>query len=62
MKRKYKLHFYKGNIYEVIELNKLIDGQSWDGWDDHYDDVTVYRGTLLECEAWLRLNKRGYII
>jgi hypothetical protein len=61
MNNKYRVRLYQDNIYEVVELNKLIEGQSWDGWDDHQEDVTVYKGTLADCEAWLRLNERGYM-
>lgn len=57
----YKVQLFKDNIYEVIELNKLVEGQSWDGWDDSYQDVSVFKGTLSDCEAWIRLNDGGYI-
>ena len=57
----YKVQFYQDNLYEVIELNKLVEGQSWDGWDDSYQDVSVFKGTLADCEAWIRLNDGGYI-
>ena len=61
MNNKYRVQLYQDNIYEVVELNKLIEGQSWDGWDDYHEDVTVYKGTLADCEAWLRLNERRYM-
>ena len=28
--------------------------------DDYYGEV-VYQGTMVECDAWLRLNENGYL-
>jgi len=54
---KYRVQHYIDNIYEVLEVNKLIEGQSWDGWDDYYDDVSVFKGSLSDCEAYIRLKE-----
>jgi hypothetical protein len=62
MENKYRVQIMEDNIYEVIELNKLVEGQSWDGWDDSYQDVKVFQGTISDCEAWIRLNDNGYIL
>jgi len=61
MGNKYRIQLFQDSTYQVIEVNKLIEGESWDGWDDYHDDVVVFQGTLADCEAWLRLNERGYI-
>jgi len=61
MQNKYRVQLYQDNIYEVVELNKLVEGQSWDGWDDYNEDVSVYQGTLADCEAWINLANKGYI-
>ena len=58
---KYKLNKIKDNQYEIIEPNKLIEGQSPDGWDDYYQDTTVFQGTFSECSEWLTLHEKGYI-
>jgi hypothetical protein len=62
MENKYRVQIMEDNIYEVIELNNLVEGQSWDGWDDSYQDVKVFQGTISDCEAWIRLNDNGYIL
>jgi len=56
----YKVQHYLDDIYQVIE-HKLIQDGDWGGYDDYYGDETVFKGTLADCEAWLRLNERGYM-
>lgn len=58
---KYKVELLSGSTYQVIELNVLIQGQSWDGYDDYHDDVSVFQGSLADCEAYIRLKEAGYI-
>jgi len=56
----YKVNHLKDTIYEVVEI-KLIIGQSWDGYEDYYGEEQVFKGSLADCETWLKLNERGYI-
>lgn len=56
----YRVQHFQDEIYEIVE-EKLIIGQAWDGNDDYYGDEQVFKGSLADCEAWLRLNERGYI-
>ena len=59
MKDIYRVQFYKDKLYEVV-LNKetiITDDTEY----NYHHDVVVFRGTLSDCDAWLRLNERGYI-
>lgn len=50
---KYKVRFYMDNTYEVLEWKIYIADE--DGWE------SVFQGSLSDCEAYIRLNKDGYI-
>ena len=41
----YKIQHLDNCIYEVIDK----------------DNVTMYQGTLSDCEAWIRLTERNYL-
>lgn len=58
---KYRVQLFQDDIYEVIEVNKLVEGQPWAGWHEYHDDVKVFQGTLSDCEAWIRLTEKGYM-
>lgn len=56
----YKVRLLKDSKYQVVRIG-LIEGQSWDEWDDHYGEETVFQGSLSDCEAYIRLNENGYM-
>ncbi len=41
----YKVYHYLDDIYEVVDK----------------DNVRVFKGTLSDCEAWIRLKERNYL-
>jgi hypothetical protein len=46
--KKYKVKHYEGTIYQVVQVFR---GK----------DIQLYIGSLLECEAFLRLKESGKI-
>jgi hypothetical protein len=42
----YELKFIQDDRYKII---------------DAFDSETKFTGTIVECNAWLQLNKNGYI-
>lgn len=46
---RYKIHYVDRDIYEIKDLKA-----------EHQMYSCVYAGSILECEAWLRLKKEGY--
>lgn len=61
MDKNYKIEPTGEGRFKVLEIGVLVEGQSFDGWDDTYEDVVVFEGSILECEAWLRLKDKGYV-
>lgn len=50
---KYKVKFYQDGLYEVWEIGPheaYMDNQK-----------VVFRGSLSDCEAWIRLHENGYM-
>ena len=50
--KEYKVRFFEDNIYKVVK----IDRNPGLG----FNEITVFQGTLSDCEAWIRLDKEGY--
>ena len=46
-----KVMHYMDNEYIVTELN-----------DDGYPGDTLFKGSLADCEAFIRLNQDGYML
>lgn len=42
----YKVEFYMDNEYNIIDT-------------DH--NISVFKGTLPECDAWINLTENGYL-
>jgi len=69
---KYKVVFFKDNIYEVMEM-----GWAGENWVSKFsypprtvsypDDIPiqtwtkVFQGTLPDCEAFINLKEKGYM-
>jgi len=53
MNRRYKVRLFIDNTYEVI----LIDESD----DDDAQDISMFQGSLSDCEAWIRLKEGGYL-
>ncbi len=49
---KYKVIHLIDNVYQVVEMEKK---------DSEYDFNVVFQGSLADCEAFIRLNKEGYM-
>lgn len=63
MKREYKVRFFQGNTYEVIEIVTTY-GEPRSGYDSERDTVEenkVFQGGLADCEAYIRLQEGGYM-
>ena len=63
MKREYKVRFFQGNTYEVIEIVTTY-GERTSGYDSERDTVEenkVFQGGLADCEAYIRLQEGGYM-
>jgi hypothetical protein len=63
MKREYKVRFFQGNTYEVIEIVTTY-GERTSGYDSELDTVEenkVFQGGLADCEAYIRLQEGGYM-
>jgi len=43
---KYKVCFWEDGIYEVVEIST---------------HETKFKGSLSDCEAWIRLTNKGYL-
>lgn len=49
----YKIRFYQDNTYEVWLIDKSDD--------DDARDISMFQGSLMECESWIRLAESDYI-
>jgi hypothetical protein len=61
---KYKVRFYHDNLYEVIKhIENGIDyRQIFVEGEENIkvaDNVQVFKGTLADCEAYIRLTEKG---
>jgi hypothetical protein len=54
MDKKLKVRFYQDNTYEVLEKKYYAYED-----DDFYEPV--FRGSLADCEAYIRLYENGYM-
>lgn len=66
--KEYKVHHYQDGIYEIVlrEQEKQIKVDVGDSYEmlgnngsPHFS--TLFKGTLVECNAWLSLNDKGYL-
>lgn len=50
---RYKVKYYMDNEYAVFEISL----------DDNYREkrTSVFKGSLADCEAWIRLHESGYM-
>lgn len=53
--KKYKVIFFQDDTYEVLEKKYYAYEDDDDSW------VTVYQGSISDCEAYIRLNENGYM-
>lgn len=57
MNKKYKVQHLKDNTYKVLE----IEGH-WSFRDWNIDNQeSIFQGTIVECEAFIRLKEKGQI-
>jgi len=61
---KYRVSYYIDNEYEVMELisfTRKVDPLGFDTGE--YDDTekSVFKGSLSDCEAYIRLHEQGYM-
>jgi len=59
---RYRVSFYQDGEYEVMELissTRSITSATPDGYDD--TEESVFKGSLSDCEAYLRLKEQGYM-
>ena len=54
---RYRVSFYQDGEYEVMEL--ISSTRTPDGYDD--TEESVFKGTLSDCEAYIRLHEQGYM-
>lgn len=52
MYKRFKVRFFQDSTYEVFELRHTA-------WDDEWEKV--YQGSLVDCEAYIRLHENGYM-
>lgn len=52
--KKYNVRFLINDIYEVVELIYDINYEV-------VDEISVYKGGLADCEAYIRLKEGGYM-
>lgn len=64
MKKEYKVRFFQNDIYEVIEIvTKYGERTSaYNSEPDKVEENKVYQGVLADCNAYIQLNERGYLI
>ena len=48
-----KIKYWEKQLYKVW----IIDESD----DDDAQDIPIFDGTILECESYIRLRKKGYI-
>lgn len=69
---KYKVRFFQNNEYEVVENTLYHCAPEYDYWThtEYYywtpyiqetKEVTVFKGSLSDCEAFIRLKEGGYM-
>jgi hypothetical protein len=63
MKREYKVRFFQGNTYEVIEIITTYGERTsaYDSEPDTVEENKVYQGELADCAAYIRLHEDGII-
>ena len=63
MKREYKVRFFQGNTYEVIEIVTTYGERTsaYDSEPDTVEENKVFQGGLADCEAYIRLQEGWYI-
>jgi|SanBayMetagenome_1026888.scaffolds.fasta_scaffold64701_2 hypothetical protein len=63
MKREYKVRFFQGNTYEVIEIVTTYGERTsaYDSEPDTVEENKVFQGGLADCEAYIRLQEGGYM-
>ena len=54
---KYRVSFYQDNEYEVMEL--ISSTRTPDGY--YNTEESVFKGSLSDCEAYIRLKEQGYM-
>ena len=52
--KEYKVRFYQDDDYEVVEA---VD--NGDPYEFYYEQV--FKGSLSDCEAYIRLKEKGYM-
>ena len=63
MSQKYKVRFFQGNTYEVIEIVTTCRERTfaYDSEPDTVEENKVFQGGLADCEAYIRLQEGGYM-
>jgi hypothetical protein len=63
MKREYKVRFFQGNTYEVVEIVTTYGERTsaYDSEPDTVEENKVFQGGLADCEAYIRLQEGGYM-
>ena len=63
MKREYKVRFFQGNTYEVVEIVTTYGERTsaYDSKPDTVEENKVFQGGLADCEAYIRLQEGGYM-
>lgn len=56
----YEVRFYMDNTYEVWE-KQTIEWTVIDGCTTNKKWVSVFKGSLSDCEAYIRLREGGYL-
>ena len=58
---KYKVRFWQDNEYEVIKVSYTHGTYTTAGLITSVDEVQVFKGSLSDCEAYIRLHENGYM-
>jgi len=56
--KRFRVGFYQDNIYEVFERKEIYKNTFG---DFKVEEISVYQGSLADCDAYIRLVESGYM-
>jgi len=58
----YKVRFFQDDEYEVVSITyPQTDTFTTTSPYDGRTELQVFKGSLSDCEAWIRLHEKGYM-
>jgi hypothetical protein len=58
--REFKVRFFMDDEYEVVEITRFFENHIEN--DELLEEEKVYKGSLANCEAYIRLKEGNYFI